>query len=1174
MHLINALIFLILTNLDSIDTFSNSPIEISLPFSPEKLYPYLISYNGKEYLFSSKGVYYIKSNASQYYLQIAYPEFFTDFTINKYTSDFFYVEIDRATKMLIFPFYNDCIYFKIYSRKTTFYLKLNHSYKFLSGNRPEVQQIDNEHFILSAVEADTRLGIFIVFNKDRQIEIEEKTSFQINIDTFSCAYFPFTDRYFCLFSKGYDKLFYVRYIPGTGLSSVTLLVTTKNTSTSHIKIHSTGVRMNVGSLLGTSKHEIILFHFTVGIERLLYIDSRNTQVSADDPSDHFVLLLGNKYLIVAGYFNELYQCKFYMNNLGFHSLTLSGLDLCGDNGYQMRIATSGNFLNFVYVKKDSNTLALYQHPFIDCTEIYIKITNNKEVVYLDVNEITDMNKYKDDDYSGIYLSANDTFTEAERGKFSEVDKDGNEIGEFIFRDRERFYKRIKYQPIYPQLELYYYIIFFRVTDSFFIQSPSCLLTIQGNCYSSCNDCSKIGNETDHQCSVCKENFYFKENTTNCYSGTIANYYFDNENYLYKECSSNCLVCSDANTCTQCEEGYALRSQFTNNPNEAYCIKSSNHYYYIDEENNIIFMESKEKCPTKYPCLNEETNQCFSSNEMSQRDCNIMLLSNKTIKEIEEYIEENAVNLYNEEYSHTRYENSFLIYDSFNTTGKGLLTELSLEGCEDKIREQYSIKEEDYFLIGHVEYFDERDVYYYIYLQNGTSIDMSICEDTSLVISQDIYDEDLTLDKEKIVELYKKKIDVFDISAPFFNDKCNSFSDNKRDVPLMDRRVVYYQNITSIKEHCEYKKIDTDSFRMILKCNLTESNINKNILSLTGRNSNPSASSISESAFDLLRCIDRYALSSFFSNFGSVFMLIILFIQTILLIVYLCQINKLIKEYIDSEREIGVESKDSTEEINKRNESNIFIYEKSIIRNLNKINKTDLSTLTYSGSFSEESSKTKEKIIDFDRLDFSNAILYDKRNFLSIFISRLKMFNSLCVICTNQHNKIKTIVLSSSLFLLSLCIFFNAFLYRNKYISYIYYNGYYFSTEIKKYLLSSFLSIFIKVLIELGLVNHFPKRKEIKDLTEKAEYISRMKKCNCVMFILILISSLFFWLYVTLFCILYSSTQQYLFFGSLFSFVLNIMFSIFAALLCSVLRVMALKGNHEILFDVETFIDIC
>ena len=1169
MHLINALIFLILTTFDFIYTFSNSPIEIPLPFSAEELYPYLISYNGKEYLFSSKGVYYIKFNASQHYLQLAYPEFFTDFAINQYTSDFFYIEVNRATKMLIFPFYNNCIYFKIYSRKTTFYLTLNHSYQFLSGNRPEVQQIDTTRFILSGVEAETRLGVFIVFNTDRQIEIEEKTDVEINIDTFSCAYFPFTDRYFCLYSRGYENLFYVRYIPDTGLSSETCFVTTDNTITSHIRIHSTGVRMNVASLINQSKHEIYLFHFTVGIERLLYIDARGTEVFIDDPLEHYVYLFGEKYIIVAGYYNEIYQCKFFMDNLGFQSLTLNGWEHCGENGYQMRIATSGNILNFVYLNKDTNNLIVYQQPFIDCTDIYMKIANNKEIVYLDVNEITDMNKYKDDEYSGIYLSANDSVTV--RGRWSEVDKEDNEIGEVILRNRDQFYKRMKYKPMYPQSEQYYYIIYFRITKSFFVPSPSCLLTIHGNCYASCSDCSFIGNETDHQCTSCKDNYYFKENSTNCYSGEIANHFFDAENYLYKECSSNCLVCTNSSTCTQCEEGYSLRSQFTNNPNEAFCIKSSKYYYYIDEEYNIIFLDYKEKCPTKYPCLDEDTKRCYSSNEMSHTNCNIMLLSNKTIKEIEEYIEENAVNLYNEEYSHTRYENSFLIYDSFNTTGKGLLTELSLLECEDKIRERYSIKEENYFLIGHVEYFDERDVYYYFYLDNGTSIDLAICENTTLLLSQYIYDEELTLDKEKIRELYKNKIDVFNISAPFFNDKCYPFSDNRRDVPLIERRGVYYQNITSVKDNCAYKKIDTDSFRIILTCNITEKNINKNILSLTGLNPNPYPSSIRESAFALLRCIDRYALSSFISSSGSIIMLIIVVVQTMLLVIYLCQINKLVRDYLDSEREIGVESKESTEEINKKNESNIFIYEKPIIRNLNK-NKIDLSTLTYSGSFSEDSSKTK--IFDFDGLDFSKAVLFDKRNFISIFISRLKMFNSLYIICTNHHNTIKPIVVSSSLFLFSLCIFFNAFLYRNKYISYIYYNGYNFSMEIKKYLLSSFLSISIKVIIELALVTHLPKKKAIKEFTEKTEYISRMKSCNCVMFVLVLISLIFFWIYVSIFCCLYSKTQLYVIYGSLFSFVINIMFSIFAALACSVLRVMALKGHHEILFDVETFIDLC
>ena len=53
------------------------------------------------------------------------------------------------------------------------------------------------------------------------------------------------------------------------------------------------------------------------------------------------------------------------------------------------------------------------------------------------------------------------------------------------------------------------------------------------------------------------------------------------------------------------------------------------------------------------------------------------------------------------------------------------------------------------MIGHVEYFDERDVYYYLYLNNGTSIDISICNNTTVRISQDIYEEDLTLDKEQI-----------------------------------------------------------------------------------------------------------------------------------------------------------------------------------------------------------------------------------------------------------------------------------------------------------------------------------------------------------------------------------------------------------------------------------------
>ena len=1175
MHLINALILIILINFDSVRTFSNSPIEVSLPFSSEEVYPYLFSYNDKKYLFTSKGVYYIKSNASQYYLQIAYPEYFNDFSVNQYTSDFFYIEVDRQTKIVIFPFYNDSIYFKIYSRKTTFYLTLEHSYQFLSGYRPEVQQIDNERFILSGVEEGTRQGIFIVFNKDRQFEINAKTSFQLVLNTFSCAYFPYTDRYFCVFSRGYENLLYAKYVPDSGFTSETLMIRSEYGSrTSNFKIHSTGARTNIASFINEFKHTIILFHFTVGTDNLVYVENRNTEIYVDNSLEHYVSLFGKKYIIVVGYYNQNYECKIFMDNTGFQSLSLNELRLYGENGDQRRLSINSNIVNFVYMNKGTNNILFYQHPFIDCTDINIQVKNNKEVFYFDVNQLANMDKYLNDDYSGIYVSISDTLYE--RGQFYEVDDQGNEIGEMIFRNTVHFYKRIKYKPLYPYYEMYYYIIYFRITDNFYFPSPSCDLTIQGSCYDSCSDCNFMGNDTDHQCKGCKDNYYFIENTNNCHTGNIPYYYFDTENYIYKECPSNCLVCTNDSTCIQCDEGYTFKSEFTNNPMDIYCIKNSKNYYYIDEDNNIIFLESNEKCPIKYPCLNADNKRCYSSNEMNQTECNMMLLSNKTIKEIEEYIDENALNLYNEEYSHTRYENSFLIYDSFNTTDKGVLTEISLLECEERIREKYSIIKEDYFLIGHVEFFDERDVYYYLYLNDGTSIDISICKDTAVRISQDIYEEELTLDKEKIKELIEKNIDVFNMSDPFFNDKCYSFSDNKRDIPLAERRRIYYQNITSMKNNCEYTKTDINTFRLIFTCNLNEDSINKNILSFTGIQSNPNFSSISESVFDIFKCIDKVDISSFFRNIGSVIMLIIIIIQTILMTVYLCQINKLAKEYLDSEKEIRVENKESTEEINKKNESNIFIYEKPIIRTINrneKSNKMDLSTLTYSHSFSVKSIKTNDKI-EYDKLDFIGAILFDKRNCFSVFISKLKMFNCLYIICTNEHNKIKPIVLSSSLYLFSLSFFFNSFFFTNSYISYIYYNGYHFSMEIKKYLLSSFISISIKVIIELLLVNHLPRKKEIKDFSEKVECVSRMKKSNRILFIIVILTTIFFWLYVALFCCLYNKTQKYMIYGSVITVLINIMLSIFAALICSVLRVIAVRTENELLFDVETFIEIC
>jgi hypothetical protein len=69
-----------------------------------------------------------------------------------------------------------------------------------------------------------------------------------------------------------------------------------------------------------------------------------------------------------------------------------------------------------------------------------------------------------------------------------------------------------------------------------------------SCYSSCKTCNQKGDDSNHQCLVCKDSFYKPEdNTSNCFSPNkpVPSYYFDSVNKLFKHCYENCFTCSAA-----------------------------------------------------------------------------------------------------------------------------------------------------------------------------------------------------------------------------------------------------------------------------------------------------------------------------------------------------------------------------------------------------------------------------------------------------------------------------------------------------------------------------------------------------------------------------------------------------------------------------------------------------
>ena len=85
------------------------------------------------------------------------------------------------------------------------------------------------------------------------------------------------------------------------------------------------------------------------------------------------------------------------------------------------------------------------------------------------------------------------------------------------------------------------------------------------CYDSCLECYDIEpNKTSQQCSKCKDNYYFIENTNNCTTKDQmrnTSYYFDNNKNIFRLCYDSCLNCHDiepnetSQQCSKCKEGF-------------------------------------------------------------------------------------------------------------------------------------------------------------------------------------------------------------------------------------------------------------------------------------------------------------------------------------------------------------------------------------------------------------------------------------------------------------------------------------------------------------------------------------------------------------------------------------------------------------------------------------------
>ena len=117
------------------------------------------------------------------------------------------------------------------------------------------------------------------------------------------------------------------------------------------------------------------------------------------------------------------------------------------------------------------------------------------------------------------------------------------------------------------------------------------------------------------CTKCNTNYYPKENDPknlgeyiNCYNGEQERYYLDNN--LYKKCYDTCKKCNiggnnENHNCIECEDNYPFKIMKSDSIN---CYENCSNYYYFDNEYNFHCTNDL-SCPNEYK-LKENSTECF------------------------------------------------------------------------------------------------------------------------------------------------------------------------------------------------------------------------------------------------------------------------------------------------------------------------------------------------------------------------------------------------------------------------------------------------------------------------------------------------------------------------------------------------------------------------------------
>jgi len=237
------------------------------------------------------------------------------------------------------------------------------------------------------------------------------------------------------------------------------------------------------------------------------------------------------------------------------------------------------------------------------------------------------------------------------------------------------------------------------------------------------------------------------------------------------------------------------------------------------------------------------------------------------------------------------------------------------------------------------------------------------------------------------------------------------------------------------------------------------------------------------------------------------------------------------------------------------------------------------------TFNDKNEEHLKKYSDFemDDLEYSEAIIYDKRSFINLYIYLVKR-EHLIIFTFFYCNNFNLTTIKLSLFVFSICLdmttnilFFDDESMHKIYLDYGKYN---FISQIPQIVYSTIISesldIFLKYLsLSEKEVYEVKKYKNIKEV---GDGIKKLIKCLKIkfffFFVICFIFMIFFWYFISIFCAIYENTQIILFKDSSMSFLISMLYPFGLYLLPAALRIISLRRkDKKILYKISNYIPL-